>query len=96
MIFVISKLFNVDVSVLSGEKFGMLDQPLYNYTPEYQYGLINNADYLNGVPYSVALAGTTVPGVVTEDPTTVTILDCGVYNPYVNQELTIDGGTYVK
>ena len=96
MVFVISKLFNVDVSVLSGEKFGMLDQPLYNYTPEYQYGLINNADYLNGVPYSVALAGTTTPGVVTEDPATVTILDCGVYNPYVNQEITIDGGTYVK
>ena len=96
LVFVISKLFNIDVSVLSGEKFGMLDQPLYNYTPEYQFGLINNSDYLNGVPYSVALAGTTVSGEVTEDPNTVTILDCGVYDPYVNQELTIDGGTYVK
>jgi hypothetical protein len=94
--FVISKLFNIDVAVLSGEKFGMLDQPLYNYTPEYQFGLINNSEYLNGVPYSVALAGTTAPGVITEDPATVTSLDCGIYNPYVNQELTIDGGTYVK
>jgi hypothetical protein len=94
--FVISKLFNIDVAVLSGEKFGMLDQPLYNYTPEYQYGLINNSEYLNGVPYSVALAGTTTSGVVTEDPATVTTLDCGVYDPYDNQEFTIDGGTYVK
>ena len=96
LVFVISKLFNIDVAVLLGEKFGMLDQPLYNYTPEYQYGFINNSDYLNGVPYSVALAGTTAPGVVTEDPATVTTLDCGIYDPYVNQELTIDGGTYAK
>jgi hypothetical protein len=96
LVFVISKLFNIDVAVLLGEKFGMLDQPLYNYTPEYQYGLINNSNYLNGVPYSVALAGTTSSGVVTEDPATVTTLDCGVYDPYVNQEFTIDGGTYVK
>ena len=96
LVFVISKLFNIDVAVLLGEKFGMLDQPLYNYTPEYQYGLINNSNYLNGVPYSVALAGTTIAGGVTEDPTTVTPLDCGVYDPYANQEFTIDGGTYVK
>lgn len=96
LVFVISKLFNIAVAVLLGEKFGMLDQPLYNYTPEYQYGLINNSNYLNGVPYSVALAGTTSAGVVTEDPATVTTLDCGVYDPYVNQEFTIDGGTYVK
>jgi len=96
LVFVISKLFNIAVAVLLGEKFGMLDQPLYNYTPEYQYGLINNSNYLNGVPYSVALAGTTAAGVVTEDPATVTTLDCGVYDPYVNQEFTIDGGTYIK
>ena len=96
LVFVISKLFNIDVAVLLGEKFGMLDQPLYNYTPEYQYGFINNSSYLNGVPYSVPLAGTTISGGVTEDPATVTVLDCGVYDPYGDQEFTIDGGTYVK
>jgi hypothetical protein len=91
LIFVINKLFNVPVATLLGEKFGMLDQPLYNYTPEYQYGLINNSNYLNGVPYSVPLAGTTTSGAVTEDAASVTVLDCGSYDPYVNQELVISG-----
>ena len=96
LVAMVSKLFNVEPSVILSEKFGMLDQPLYNYTPGYQFGLINNSNYLNGVPYSVALAGTTTSGVVTENPDTVTTLDCGVYDPYVNQEFTIDGGTYAK
>ena len=96
LISIVSKLFNVSPSVILGEKFGLLDQPLYNYAPGYQFGLINNSSYLNGVPYSVALAGTTTSGVVTEDPNTVTILDCGIYDPYANQEFTIDGGTYAK
>jgi hypothetical protein len=89
-----SKLINVEPSQILGENFGMLDQPLYNYDTTYQYGLLNGGLYLNGVPYSIPGASSTVPGTTTEDPNTVTILDCLTYNPYISQEFTVDAGTY--
>jgi hypothetical protein len=89
-----SKLLNVEPSVIIGEKFGLLDQPLYNYLTSYPYGLVNAGNYLNGSPYSVQGASTTTPGVVTEDPNVVTQLDCGTYNPYINQNFTVDAGLY--
>ena len=94
LVSLISKLFNVEPSVILSEKFGMLDQPLYNYTADYTYGLINNSTYLNGVPYSVPGAGTTTVGTVTEIANKVTVLDCSTYNPYIDQDYTVDGGTY--
>jgi hypothetical protein len=94
LISLVSKLFNVEPSVILSEKFGMLDQPLYNYTAGYAYGLVNNATYLNGVPYSVPGVSTTTVGTVTEIANKVTVLDCATYNPYIDQEYTVDGGTY--
>jgi len=94
MISIMSKLLNVEPSVIIGEKFGLLDQPLYNYLTSYPYGLVNAGNYLNGSPYSVQGASTTTPGVVTEDPNVVTQLDCGTYNPYINQNFTVDAGLY--
>jgi hypothetical protein len=89
-----SKLLNIEPSQILSEKFGMLDQPLYNYDVTYLYGLSNGGYYLNGVPYSIPGASTTLPGTVTEDPNTVTVLDCLTYNPYISQEFTVDAGTY--
>jgi hypothetical protein len=94
MISIMSKLLNVEPSVIIGEKFGLLDQPLSNYLTSYPYGLINAGDYLNGKPYSVQGASTTTSGTVTEDPNVVTQLDCGTYNPYINQDFTVDAGIY--
>jgi len=94
MISIMSKLLNVEPSVIIGEKFGLLDQPLYNYLTSYPFGLVNGGRYLNGVPYAVQNSSTTTPGSVTEDPNTVTQLDCGTYNPYINQDFTVDAGLY--
>jgi hypothetical protein len=94
MISIMSKLLNVEPSVIIGEKFGLLDQPLYNYLTSYPYGFVNAGNYLNGTPYSVPGASTTTPGVITEDPNIVTQLDCGTYNPYINQDFTVDAGLY--
>ena len=89
-----SKLLNVDPSQILGDNFGMLDQPLYNYDQTYQYGVLDGGQYLNGKPYSNPGASTTLPGSVTEDPNTVTTLDCQTYDPAVPQEFTIDAGSY--
>lgn len=92
-----SKLINVQPSQILSENFGMLDQPLYNYdTTTYQYGLLNGGQYLNGLPYSVVGASTTKPGTVTEDPDTVTTLDCLTYDPAISQEFSVDAGYYIN
>lgn len=89
-----SKIVNVEPSVILSENFGMLDQPLYNYDQSYQSGLLNGGNYLNGSPFGITTASTTTPGVETEDPATVTVLDCLTYSPNTSQEFTIDAGYY--
>ena len=91
-----SKLINIEPSQIFTNSFGMLDEPLYNYDPNYQYGLTDGGEYLNGVPYSVVGSSTTTSGSVTEDPNTVTVLDCGTYDPVIGQEFVVDAGPYIN
>jgi hypothetical protein len=80
LISTISKAVNLDPSLLLLTKFGFLDQPLNNYTNNYQYGQIFCGEYLNGVP--------------TEDPSAVSVIDCDTYSPQTLQDVIIDCGTY--
>ena len=91
-----TQLTNISPSQILNGNFGMLDQPLYNYDVSYQYGLVNGGQYLNGVPYSIADASTTLPNTTTEDPSTVTTLDCFTYDPAISQEFSVDAGLYVN
>ena len=49
MIAVVSKVVNLNPTLIVSTKFGFLDQPLINYTADYQFGLIDAGQYLNGV-----------------------------------------------
>lgn len=89
-----SKIVNIQPAQILSENFGMLDQPLYNYDESYQYGLLNGGQYLNGLPFGIYNASTTAPNVETEDPDTVTILDCSTYSPSTSQEFVVDSGFY--
>jgi hypothetical protein len=80
MISIVSKLTNISPTQLQGIKFGFIDQPLINYNVQFQSGLLTGGDFLNGVP--------------TEDTATVSIVDCGTYDPLVAQDLVVDSGTY--
>ena len=91
-----SKLFNIPPAQIINENMGMLNQPLYNYVANYQYGYTNGGQYINGKPYSVISSSTTTSGSVTEDPNTVTVLDCLTYDPVVGQELVVDAGFYIN
>lgn len=93
---VMSKLINVEPAQILSSNFGMLDQPLYNYDSSYQSGFTDGGQYLNGKPYSVFGASSTTAGVVTEDPKTVTILDCSTYDPITSQEFVVDAGPYIN
>ena len=80
MISIVSKLTNISPTQLQDIKFGFIDQPLINYNVQFQSGLLTGGDFLNGVP--------------TEDAATVSIVDCGTYDPLVAQDLVVDSGTY--
>ena len=81
MISIISKLTNVSPEKLVGTSFGFIDQPLINYNFQFQVGILLGGDYLNGSP--------------TEDPTTLSTVDCGTYDPLVAQDVVIDSGSYM-
>lgn len=91
-----SKIVNVPPSKILSENFGMLDQPLYYYNQSYQYGLLDGGQYLNGRPFGIFQSSTTDPAAVTEDPNTVTVLDCLTYDPVTSQEFTVDSGFYIN
>jgi len=80
LISTISKAVNLDPSLLSRTKFGFLDQPLSNYTNNYQYGQILCGEYLNGNP--------------TENELAVSVIDCGTYSPQTLQDVIIDCSIY--
>ena len=82
MISMISKLLNLQPEYILGTKFAMLDEPLINYIPSFESGLIRGGSYLNGAP--------------TEDPATVTTINCSTYDPYVQQDTVVASGRYIN
>jgi hypothetical protein len=50
MISMMSKLLNINPTLIQDTKFGMLDEPLVNYVPDFEFGLIFGGTYLNGNP----------------------------------------------
>jgi hypothetical protein len=88
MLTVMQKMLNIDVDLIKAAKFGMLDQPLTDYSSDFRFGEIDCGNYLNGTPldYNPATGtrtqdvldcGTYVNGVPTTPP--FTQIDCGIY-----------------
>ena len=82
MIAMMSKLLNLVPEYILGTKFGMLDEPLINYNTSFQFAIIQGGLYLNGNP--------------TEDPATLTAIECSTYDPLVAQDTIVDSGFYIN
>lgn len=82
MISMMSKLLNLQPSLIQDAKFGMLDEPLVNYVPDFQFGLILGGTYLNGVPVEPASSTSTI--------------DCDTYSPLTAQDTVVDAGLYIN
>ena len=76
-----NKLFNIDLDLIQDTKIGMLDQPLTDYTSDFQFGEIDGGIYLNGEPVPSGTSST---------------LDCQTYNPPVAQVIIVDAGIYIN
>lgn len=82
MISMMSKLFNIQPPLIQDAKIGMLDQPLINYVPDFEFGLIQGGTYLNGVPVEPASSTSTI--------------DCDTYDPLTAQDTLVDAGFYIN
>ncbi len=81
-LYMMQKLLNIPIDLIDDAKFGMLDQPLTDYSSDFRFAEIDCGTYGNGVPTR----------------TTTETLDCGSYlnglrttAPFVN----IDCGVYI-
>jgi hypothetical protein len=74
-------MFNLDTQLIQAAKFGLLSQPLTDYSPGFRFGEIDCGTYLNGVPNDPSPenldCGTYLNGAPTEAP--FTVVDCGIY-----------------
>lgn len=82
MMSMMSKLLNVQPTLIQDTKIGMLDQPLINYVPDFEFGLIFGGMYLNGNPVEPASATSTI--------------ECSTYDPLTAQDTVVDAGIYIN
>jgi hypothetical protein len=82
MISMLSKLLNVDPTLINDIKFGTLNQPLINYNQNFESGLVDSGSYLNGDPVDPASSTSTI--------------DCSTYSPLTDQDAVVDAGLYIN
>jgi hypothetical protein len=82
MLSMMVKLLNIQSNLIQDAKFGMLDQPLINYVPDFEFGFIDGGRYLNGNPVEPAAQTSTI--------------DCSTYNPDTAQDTVVDAGFYIN
>jgi len=82
MLFMMSKLLNLQPTQIQDVKIGMLDQPLINYDSGFRFGLVDGGRYLNGVPVEPAGSLSTI--------------ECSTYSPVTAQDTLVDAGPYIN
>ena len=78
----VNKLFNLQPQVIENAKFGLIDQPLSEYTDEFEQGFVEGGEYVSGVP--------------TEVSATVVQIESSTYSPLTDQDRIIDAGIYIN
>ena len=81
LLLMMQKVFNIDIDLVQDTKMGMLDQPLTEYTAEFQFGEVEGGRYISGELV---------------DEGTQSTLDCKTYNPVVEQVIFVDSGLYIN
>ena len=75
------KVLNLDFKLIEDVRIGLVNQPLIDFTPDFQFGEVEGGTYLNGEP--ITGAG-------------VSSIDCSTYNPGVEQSINVDAGLYIN
>ena len=75
------KVLNLDFKLIEDVRIGLVNQPLTDFTPDFQFGEVEGGNYLNGEP--ITGAG-------------ISSMDCSTYNPGVEQSINVDAGLYLN
>ena len=75
------KVPNLDFKLIEDVRIGLVNQPLTDFTPDFQFGEVEGGTYLNGE--RITGAG-------------VSSMDCSTYNPGVEQSINVDAGAYLN
>ena len=78
----VNKLFNLQPQVIENAKFGLIDQPLSEYTDEFEQGFVEGGEYENGEP--------------TEVSASVVQIEASTYSPLTDQDRIVDAGIYIN
>ena len=81
LLLTMQKVFNIDPDLVQDTRMGMLDQPLTEYTADFQFGEVDGGRYVSAE--------------VVEDGTAST-LDCKTYSPFLEQVIFVDSGLYIN
>ena len=76
----INKLFNKSPTLIDDIKFGLISQPLSQYTNTFESGLIKGGEYTGGTPV--------------EASSTVSTIDGSTYSPDTDQDTVVDAEVY--
>ena len=82
MVTLVNKLFNQVPTLLQDIKIGIINKPLDEYTEDFESGVIDAGEYLNGTP--------------TEASNSVSTIDCSTYSPLTSQDTLIDTNQYLN
>ncbi len=75
------KVLNLDFDLIEDVRIGLVNQPLTDFTPDFQFGEIEGGTYLNGER---------ITGIG------ISSMDCSTYNPGVEQSINVDAGLYIN
>ena len=82
MITLVNKLFNKVPNLLQDIQLGIINKPLDEYTDEFESGLIDGGEYISGE--------------LTEDASTVSIINSSTYSPLTDQDTVVDADLYIN
>jgi hypothetical protein len=82
MITLINKLFNRSPTLLEDIKLGIVDKPVNEYGTDFEAGVVDAGEYLNGTPIEVLASNSTI--------------DSSTYNPITDQDVVVDSDLYIN
>ena len=82
MITLINKLFNRSPTLLEDIKLGIVDKPVDEYGTDFEAGVVDAGEYLNGTPIELVDSNSTI--------------DSSTYNPITDQDVVVDSDLYIN
>jgi hypothetical protein len=82
MITLINKLFNRSPVLIEDVKLGIVDKPIDEFATDYESGVIDAGEFINGEP--------------TENVASNSTIDSSTYSPITDQDVVVDSDLYIN